>query len=77
MVHVCNWVDLYNTGRKTHSFPSTAAGFDVNSGDIEDGPSLDSLQSFEVVVKGSNVFVRADEDGNYLPICLVVLRRRP
>ncbi|TPX36664.1 hypothetical protein SmJEL517_g01365 [Synchytrium microbalum] len=42
--------------------PWHGACFSVNTGDIEDGPSLDSLQCFEVIVKGSDVYIRADED---------------
>ncbi|KAJ3278260.1 Apoptosis-inducing factor 3, partial [Blyttiomyces sp. JEL0837] len=43
--------------------PWHGACFRVQTGDIEDGPSMDSLQSYEVKIKGDRVFVKADELG--------------
>ncbi|KAJ3415473.1 hypothetical protein HDV05_004915 [Chytridiales sp. JEL 0842] len=53
--------------------PWHGACFRVQTGDIEDGPSLDSLQSFEVKVKGGRVYVLAREEdvkaGKKVPVC--------
>ncbi|KAJ3269670.1 hypothetical protein HDV01_001142 [Terramyces sp. JEL0728] len=49
------------------------ACFRVQTGDIEDGPSIDSLQSFKVSVKGGSVYITATEAqvkaGRKKPVC--------
>jgi apoptosis-inducing factor 3 len=43
--------------------PWHGACFDVKTGDIEDGPSVDGLASYAVTVKGGRVYIEADEEG--------------
>ncbi|OZJ04587.1 hypothetical protein BZG36_02761 [Bifiguratus adelaidae] len=38
--------------------------FNVKTGDIEDAPALDNLQKYEVEIRGNDVYVKADEEGN-------------
>lgn len=53
--------------------PWHGACFRVDSGDIEDAPAIDSLQSFPVTVKGGKVFIEAEELlvklGKRMPTC--------
>ena len=53
--------------------PWHGACFSVTTGDIEDAPSLDSLQSYQVYVKDRNVFIKADESlikvTKRVPVC--------
>jgi nitrite reductase/ring-hydroxylating ferredoxin subunit len=44
--------------------PWHGACFRVQTGDIEDAPSVEGLSSFPVVVKGSKVFVKLSDEGN-------------
>ena len=46
--------------------PWHGACFDVKTGDIEDGPSVDGLASYAVSVKGGRVYIEADEEGTCL-----------
>ncbi|KAI8805002.1 hypothetical protein BJ742DRAFT_822322 [Cladochytrium replicatum] len=42
--------------------PWHGACLNVTTGDIEDGPTLDALAKYEVVIKGDKVFVKAKEE---------------
>jgi nitrite reductase/ring-hydroxylating ferredoxin subunit len=54
--------------------PWHGACFRVQTGDIEDGPSVDGLQSYEVKVKGGRVYVKAREEGKVsLQYCYLLL----
>ena len=48
--------------------PWHGACFRVQTGDIEDGPSVDGLASFPVIVKGSQVFVDLPEGISFNPV---------
>ncbi|KAJ3312606.1 hypothetical protein HDV04_002923 [Boothiomyces sp. JEL0838] len=54
--------------------PWHGACFRVQTGDIEDGPSVDSLESFKVTVKGGSVYITATEAqvkaGRKKPVCI-------
>ena len=43
--------------------PWHGACFDAKTGDIEDAPSLDSLQSYKVSINGQDVYIEADPAG--------------
>jgi len=55
--------------------PWHGACFDVKTGDIEDSPGLDNLQSLKVTVKDDDIYVEVDEavlkGGRRLPKCKV------
>ncbi|KAI8850245.1 hypothetical protein BC829DRAFT_442289 [Chytridium lagenaria] len=54
--------------------PWHGACFRVQTGDIEDGPSVDALHSFKVKVKGNRVFVTVNTEdvkaGKKVPVCI-------
>ncbi|KAJ3117868.1 hypothetical protein HDU96_005245 [Phlyctochytrium bullatum] len=54
--------------------PWHGACFRVQSGDIEDGPSVDALHSFTTKIKGDKVFVTVNGDdlkaGRKVPVCV-------
>uniref|UniRef100_A0A1D1ZKH5 Putative flavoprotein C26F1.14C n=1 Tax=Anthurium amnicola TaxID=1678845 RepID=A0A1D1ZKH5_9ARAE len=55
--------------------PWHGACFNVKTGDIEDSPGLDNLQSFKVTTKGNDIYVEVDEavlkSGRRPPKCKV------
>jgi apoptosis-inducing factor 3 len=54
--------------------PWHGACFRVQTGDIEDAPSVDHLQSFDVVVRSGKVYISADvrqvKAGRRTPVCI-------
>ena len=55
-----------NAGKISITCPWHGACFDVKSGDIEDAPSIDCLQSYKVVITDDNIEVSADSHGIFL-----------
>ena len=52
-----------NGDKATVTCPWHGACFDVKTGDIEDAPSIDCLQSYKVEITGENIQIVADPSG--------------
>lgn len=52
-----------NGDKATVTCPWHGACFDVKTGDIEDAPSIDCLQSYKVEITGENIKIVADPAG--------------